>query len=193
MDKTDNLKTALRCFGFALIMLLSSLTAVAQSKLASKVTLDESKATVETILKKIETQTGLSVVISTEQAKKMPLISITAHGKSVKQVLDDAESACAEKLVPVESEIAMLKLRETELHKAHEGKKDEGIPTTEKDELKDVEQKLTEQKQQKDAIVNEYAASNKIVHQLIDLALLQNNMLKGEALNNFVKRSVELI
>ena len=100
MDKTDNLKTALRCFGFALIMLLSSLTAVAQSKLVSKVTLDESKATVETILKKIETQTGLSVVISTEQAKKMPLISITAHGKSVKQVLDEiADKAnCAYKV-----------------------------------------------------------------------------------------------
>lgn len=118
---------------------------------------------------------------------------LNSDHKLVKQVLDDAESACAEKLVPVESEIAMLKLRETELHKAHEGKKDEEFPTTEKDELKDVEQKLTEQKQQKDAIVNEYAASNKIVHQLIDLALLQNNMLKGEALNNFVKRSVELI
>lgn len=118
---------------------------------------------------------------------------LNSDHKLVKQVLDDAESACAEKLVPVESEIAMLKLRETELHKAHEGNKDEEIPTTEKDELKDVEQKLTEQKQQKDAIVNEYAASNKIVHQLIDLALLQNNMLKGEALNNFVKRSVELI
>ena len=118
---------------------------------------------------------------------------LNSDHKWVKQVLDDAESACAEKLVPVESEIAMLKLRETELHKAHEGKKDEEIPTTEKDELKDVEQKLTEQKQQKDAIVNSYAANNKIVHQLIDLALLQNNMLKGEALNNFVKRSVELI
>ena len=118
---------------------------------------------------------------------------LNSDHKLVKQVVDDAESACAEKLVPVESEIAMLKLRETELHKAHEGKKDEEIPTTEKDELKDVEQKLTEQKQQKDAIVNEYAASNKIVHQLIDLALLQNNMLKGEALNNFVRRSVELI
>ena len=118
---------------------------------------------------------------------------LNSDHKLVKQVLDDAESACAEKLVPVESEIAMLKLRETELHKAHEGKKDEEIPTTEKDELKDVEQKLTEQKQQKDTIVNEYAANNKIVHQLIDLALLQNNMLKGEALNNFVKRSVELI
>ena len=64
---------------------------------------------------------------------------LNSDHKLVKQILDDAESACAEKLVPVESEIAMLKLRETELHKAHEGKKDEEIPTTEKDELKDVE------------------------------------------------------
>ena len=100
MDKTDNLKTTLRCFGFVFIMLLSSLTAVAQGKLASKVTLNESKATVETILKKIENQTGLSVVISTEQARKMPLISITAHGKSVKQVLDEisAKANCAYKV-----------------------------------------------------------------------------------------------
>jgi len=87
----------------------------------------------------------------------------------------------------------MLKLREKELHKAHEGKKDEEIPTTEKDELNDVEKKLDEQKKQKTDIINEYAAGNKVVHQLIDLALLQNNMLKGEALTNFVKRSIELI
>ena len=80
-----------------------------------------------------------------------------------------------------------------ELHKAHEGKKDEEIPTTEKDELNDVEKKLDEQKKQKTDIINEYAAGNKVVHQLIDLALLQNNMLKGEALTNFVKRSIELI
>ena len=118
---------------------------------------------------------------------------LNSDHKLVKQVLEDAESACAEKLIPVESEIAMLKLRETELNKAHEGKKDEEIPTAEKDEQKEVEKKLDEQKKQKVAIVNDYAVNNKIVHQLIDLALLQNNMLKGEALNNFVKRSVELI
>lgn len=35
--------------------------------------------------------------------------------------------------------------------------------------------------------------SDKVAHQLIDLALLQNGMLKGEALNNFVKRSIDLI
>lgn len=118
---------------------------------------------------------------------------LNSDHKLVKQVLEDAESACAEKLIPVESEIAMLKLRETELNKAHEGKKDEEIPVAEKDEQKEVEKKLDEQKKQKVVIVNDYAVNNKIVHQLIDLALLQNNMLKGEALNNFVKRSVELI
>lgn len=111
----------------------------------------------------------------------------------IKKVLEDTESACAEKLVPVESEIAMLNLRQTELRKAQEGKKDEDISTAEKDELNAVEQKLNEQKQQKTTIINESAADNKVVHQLIDLALLQNNMLKGEALTNFVKRSIELI
>ncbi|WP_300728328.1 molecular chaperone HtpG [uncultured Bacteroides sp.] len=118
---------------------------------------------------------------------------LNSDHKLIKQVLNDTESACAEKLVPVEGEIATLKMRQTELHKAQEGKKDEEIPTTEKDELKDIENKLNDKNQQKNAILNEYAADNKIVHQLIDLALLQNNMLKGEALTNFVKRSIELI
>ena len=120
------------------------------------------------------------------------LVVNTDH-RLIKQVLSEAESACAEKLVPVESELAMLTLRRNELHKAQEGKKDEEIPTTEKDELKDVEKKIDAQKAEKENILNGYAADNKVVHQLIDLALLQNNMLKGEALTNFVKRSVEMI
>ena len=118
---------------------------------------------------------------------------LNSDHRLIKKVLEDTESACAEKLVPVESEIAMLNLRQTELRKAQEGKKDEDISTAEKDELNEVEQKLNEQKQQKTTIINESAADNKVVHQLIDLALLQNNMLKGEALTNFVKRSIELI
>lgn len=111
----------------------------------------------------------------------------------VKKVLDDAETACSEKLAPVEAEIAVLRMRQNELNKAHEGKKDEEIPTAEKDELNDIEKKIDTQNQQKTAIVNEYAAGNQTVHQLIDLALLQNNMLRGEALTNFVKRSIELL
>ena len=118
---------------------------------------------------------------------------LNSDHRLIKQVLSDAETACAEKLVPVESEIAMLTLRRNELQKAQEGKKDEEIPTAEKDELSDVEKKIEAQKTEKENILNGYAADNKVVHQLIDLALLQNNMLKGEALTNFVKRSVEMI
>ena len=118
---------------------------------------------------------------------------LNSDHRLIKQVLSDAETACAEKLVPVESEIAMLTLRRNELQKAQEGKKDEEIPTAEKDELSDVEKKIEAQKTEKENILNGYAAGNKVVHQLIDLALLQNNMLKGEALTNFVRRSVEMI
>lgn len=118
---------------------------------------------------------------------------LNSDHKLIKQVLEDAESACSEQLVPVESEIAILKLRQAELHKAHEGKKEEEIPTAEKEELTDIDKKLEEQKQQKDSVINTYATGNKVVHQLIDLALLQNNMLKGEALTNFVKRSIDMI
>ena len=118
---------------------------------------------------------------------------LNSDHRLIKQVLSDAETACAEKLVPVESEIAMLTLRRNELQKAQEGKKDEEIPTAEKDELSDVEKKIEAQKTEKENILNGYAAGNKVVHQLIDLVLLQNNMLKGEALTNFVKRSVEMI
>ena len=118
---------------------------------------------------------------------------LNSDHKLVKQILENTESACAEKLVPVESEIAILNLRKNELNKAHEGKKDEEIPTAEKDELIDVDKKLEDQNKQKEDILNAYAADNKLVHQLIDLALLQNNMLKGEALNAFVKRSIEMI
>jgi molecular chaperone HtpG len=80
-----------------------------------------------------------------------------------------------------------------DLKKQHEGKKDEEIPTAEKDTLNELNKKIDDLKKKKEGIITEFANGNKIVRQLIDLALLQNNMLKGEALNNFVKRSIELI
>ena len=77
--------------------------------------------------------------------------------------------------------------------KKQEGKKNEDIPTAEKDEVNDLDKKWEELKSQKEGLFANYAAQNKVVRQLIDLALLQNGMLKGEALNNFVKRSIDLI
>lgn len=111
----------------------------------------------------------------------------------IKNVIQDEEKECESSLTPIEEELNTLNQRQEELRNQHKDKKDEEIPTVEKDELKDIETKISEQKSQKEALIGEYAGKNKIVRQLIDLALLQNNMLKGEALNNFVRRSIELI
>ena len=118
---------------------------------------------------------------------------LNADHKLVKQVLTDADNSCKAALVPIESEMANLNNRRKELQKAQEGKKTEDIPQAEKDELNDIEKKISDETTKKQAVLGEYANGNKIIHQLIDLALLQNNMLKGEALTNFVKRSIELI
>jgi molecular chaperone HtpG len=118
---------------------------------------------------------------------------LNSDHKLIKQVLSDEEAACAADIVPLQLSIDDTTKQRDALKKKQEGKKDEDIPTSEKDELKDLDKKLDELKGKKDAIFTGYAEKNKVVRQLVDLALLQNNMLKGEALNNFVKRSIELI
>ncbi len=79
------------------------------------------------------------------------------------------------------------------MHQSQNGKKPEEISQEEKDDLKNTEQSIEEQSTKKNGIIAAYAAGNKVVHQLIDLALLQNGMLKGAALDSFLKRSVDLI
>lgn len=111
----------------------------------------------------------------------------------VKRVLEDAESACAEKLQPIDALKAEKENRRKELYDARSGKKDDEIPQSEKDELFEIEKEITAAKSQKEAVLAEYAAGNNTVKQLIDITLLQNNMLTGEALNNFVKRSIEMM
>lgn len=111
----------------------------------------------------------------------------------IKQVLEDGKTACAADLQPVESELKGLEARLAALHQSQNGKKPEEISQEEKDDLKKTEQSIEEQSTKKNGIIAAYAAGNKVVHQLIDLALLQNGMLKGAALDSFLKRSVDLI
>ena len=118
---------------------------------------------------------------------------LNSDHKLVKEVLADEEKECSAAIAPIQTELEDVTKRRDALKKKQEGKKDEDIPTAEKDELNDLDKKWDELKQQKDSIFAGYAGKNKVVRQLIDLALLQNNMLKGEALNNFVNRSIELI
>lgn len=118
---------------------------------------------------------------------------LNSDHKLVKEVLSDEEKECSAAIAPVQAELDEVTKRRDALKKKQEGKKDEDIPVAEKDELNDLDKKWDNLKQQKESIFAGYAGKNKVICQLIDLALLQNNMLKGEALNNFVKRSIELI
>ena len=118
---------------------------------------------------------------------------LNADHPLVKEVLAGEEQACAADIVPIQLSMDDTNKRRNDLKKSHEGKKDEEIPTAEKDELNELDKKWDELKTKKEAVLAGYAAQNPVVRQLIDLALLQNGMLKGEALNNFVKRSIELI
>lgn len=118
---------------------------------------------------------------------------LNSDHKLVKKIIEDEETACKAELTPLQNEIISVEKRRDELKEQQKDKKEDEIPTSEKDELSDLDKKWDDLKNKKEAIFTAYAGNNKIVRQLIDLALLQNNMLKGEALNNFVKRSLELI
>ena len=110
-----------------------------------------------------------------------------------KLILADEDKECTAAVAPIQKEMDDVNTRRNELKKKQEGKKDEDIPTAEKNEVNYLDKKWEDLKNRKNGLFADYAAQNKVVRQLIDLALLQNGMLKGEALNNFVKRSIDLI
>ena len=111
----------------------------------------------------------------------------------IQSVLTAEKEQTADSLRPINEETATLKAREEALEASHKGMKDEEIPSAEKDELSDLHTKIHEQSHKREAIFADFAKDNNVLHQLIDLALLQNGMLKGEALSRFIKRSVEMI
>jgi len=111
----------------------------------------------------------------------------------VKRVLDDATAATAEALKPIESELKGQKARLAAIRQQQDKKKYDELTQEDKDQKAEAEKAVQEQKDKKQQVIGDYAKTNDVVHQLIDLALLQNGMLKGEALDKFLKRSVELI
>ena len=111
----------------------------------------------------------------------------------IKQILSESNTSTAEKLQPIRSEIKGLQAREAALRQAQGKQKREEVTQNEKDELKNTEEELTKQRNEKNTVIADYAKNNNAIHQLIDLALLQNGLLKGAALDKFIKRSVDLI
>ena len=111
----------------------------------------------------------------------------------VKKVLADEETACAESLKPILADIKGWEARQADLRESQSKKKEEEITAEEKEDMTNTNHKLDELRGQRDQILADYAKGNNLVSQLIDLALLGNGMLKGEALSRFIKRSVGMI
>ena len=120
-------------------------------------------------------------------------IVLNADHPLVKKVLNDSEAATAEALKPIESELKGQEARLAAIRQQQDKKKYDELTQEDKDQKAEAEKAVQEQKDKKQAVIADYAKDNSIVHQLIDLALLQNGMLKGEALDRFLKRSVDLI
>ena len=120
-------------------------------------------------------------------------IVLNSDHELVKKVLADAEQHTAEALKPVLAELKGQEARLAVLHQSQDKKKPEEITQEEKDDLQNTQKAVSDEKQKRDNIIADYAKDNNIVHQLIDLALLQNGMLKGAALDAFLKRSVSMI
>ena len=118
---------------------------------------------------------------------------LNADHTLVKKVLDDVTANTAEELKPIASELKGQEARLAALHQSQDGKKAEELTQEEKDDMQNTQKTVAELQDKKKAIVAAYAKGNDVVHQLIDLALLQNGMLQGAALDKFLKRSISLI
>ena len=120
-------------------------------------------------------------------------IVLNADHRLVKEVLADIHAKADEQLKPIEAELKGLHARHATLEEQQRGKKADELTQEDRDELKKCHEAIEEQENKKTQVLAEYAKTNEVVPQLIDLALLQNGLLKGEALNRFIKRSVDLI
>lgn len=135
-------------------------------------------------------QTGMSFY---GEMPDMYSVVLNADHRLVKEILTDVSASVSARLQPVEAELKGLRARHAAIEQTQQGKKYDEITQEERDELNKCNDDINAQEEKKKTILAEYAATNKIIPQLIDLALLQNGLLKGKALNDFLKRSVELI
>ena len=135
-------------------------------------------------------QPGMSFYAQMADAYELVL---NADHALVKDVLGKVDEATADALKPIDADMKGQQARLAVLHQEQSKKKPEEITEEEKKDLKDTEAKIDDLRKQRNGIVDNYAKGNKVIHQLIDLALLQNGMLTGQALDTFVKRSVGMI
>ncbi|MGM9818069.1 MAG: molecular chaperone HtpG [Paludibacteraceae bacterium] len=118
---------------------------------------------------------------------------VNATHPLIRNIINAKSENCDNLLKPFAEKIAELEKEKSDWNTAHKDIKKEDIPSVENEDLEKIESQLIEQNKEKRAVLEQFAANNDIISQLIDLALLSNNMLKGESLDKFIKRSLELI
>jgi molecular chaperone HtpG len=111
----------------------------------------------------------------------------------IKRLMNNAQQSVGEKVAPIDNEIAELRNIVDSINTANKDKKDDEIAETDKELIKNNNDKIASLEKDKEALYKDFAKGEDMVRQLVDLALLANNMLKGEALSNFVKRSTQFI
>ena len=135
-------------------------------------------------------QTGMSFY---GEMPNMYNVVLNCDHQLVKNIVNDEEAQCAASVQPIQQQMDEVNKQRNELKDQQKGKKDDEIPQADKDKVNELDKQWDELKKQKENLYAEYASKNPQVKQLIDLALLQNGLLKGEALSNFIKRSIELM
>ena len=120
-------------------------------------------------------------------------VVINANHPLVMRIHEEKEKKCRKELDKYNEKLKPLQESKSELEKANKDKKEEEVAQTDKDRTAELDEKIHEFLKKHDEILDKFGKENKIVRQLVDIALLSNNMLKGEDLNRFVKRSIELL
>ena len=118
---------------------------------------------------------------------------LNADHPLIKRVLNEVTEGTTKELAPIASELKGQKARLAALQQAQSKKKAEELTQEEKDDVQNTQKSISELQDKKKTVIEACAKDNEVVHQLIDLALLQNGMLQGAALDKFLKRSVNLI
>ena len=118
---------------------------------------------------------------------------LNSDHRLVKRVLEEVEQKCAHDLKPIDGELKGLQAREAAIRQSQEKKKPEELTQEDKDMLQSTQKEIEEQKSRRNEVLAAYAKNEPVIGQLVDLALLQNNLLKGASLDAFVKRSVDLM
>ena len=118
---------------------------------------------------------------------------LNADHPLIKRVLNEVTEGTTKELAPIASELKGQKARLAALQQAQSKKKAEELTQEEKDDVQNTQKSISELQDKKKTVIEACAKDNEVVHQLIDLALLQNGMLQGAALDKFLKRSVSLI